>query len=331
MGSVRKRDSPPAGYTVRPARHEDIPAIITLLAEFDAGFGHEVVLWDAEDIENDWRHLNPETDTWVIVAPGGALAAYATLADDGLGQFSADGYVHPHWRGHGLGAHLLHLAGARTREMIAAAPAGARVTLITNVLIEDEAARALLVGAGFSLVRVFWRMRLEMTDPPPIPEWPAGVRVRTFEPGRDERATYQVIETAFGDHWGHTPVTFEEWSVRMQRDSFDPSLWFLVEDDAGALVAAALCRMRPEEGWINNLATLRDWRRRGLGRSLLLTCFGAFWERGQRKAALGVDSQSLTGAAHLYESAGMWPEMRLATYEKELRPGENLVVRSLQE
>ncbi len=271
------------------------------------------------------------TDTWVVVAPGGALAAYGLVNDEGQGQFAADGYVHPDWRGQGLGSLLLHRAETRARELVGGAPAGARVTLMNSVLAEDDAARALLEGENFTLVRVFWRMRLEMTEPPPAPEWPVGFRVRTFERERDERAVYEVVETAFSDHWGHTPVTFEEWSARMERDSWDPSLWFLVEADDGALVSVALCRMRPEQGWIRTVATLREWRRRGLARALLLQCFGAFWERGQRVAGLGVDSQSLTGAAHLYEGVGMGVEMRIATYEKELRPGENLVVRSLQE
>ncbi len=330
MPDMHKRDSPPEGFTIRPARRENIPEIIALIDAMDTAFGHVAMTFESEDIEDDWRDLNLETDTWVVEALDGALAAYATLTDEGQGQLVADGYVHPKWQRRGLGALLLNLTEARARELIAAAPQGARVTLLNNVLGEDEAARTLLEGASYALTRVFWRMRLEMTEPPPAPEWPAGVRVRTFERDLDERAVYEVVETAFGDHWGHTPVSFEEWRTRLDREYFDPSLWFLVENDASAIVSVALCRMRPEQGWIQTVATLRDWRRRGLARALLLQCFGAFWERGKRVVGLGVDSLSLTGAAHLYESVGMGVEMRIATYEKELRPGENLVVRSLQ-
>lgn len=331
MEGARKRDSPPAGFTVRPACHEDIREIIELINALDMAFGHAIMTFEIGDIENDWRDLDTETDTWVIVGPNGALAAYGTLTDEGLGQFVADGYVHPQWRRHGLGSLLLHLVESRARELIDTAPPGSRVTLLNSVLVVDDAARTLLVGEGYSLTRVFWRMRLEMTEPPPLPKWPAGVRVRTFERGRDERAVYEVVESAFSDHWGHTPATFEEWNARREQDWWDPSLWFLVEADGVGLVSVALCRMRPEQGWVNTVATLREWRRRGLGRALLLQCFGAFWQRGQRVVGLGVDSQSLTGAAHLYESVGMGVDMRIATYEKELRPGENLVVRSLQE
>ena len=331
MEGAGKRDFPPEGFTVRPARHEDIREIIALMVALDVAFDHVIMTWGIEDIENDWRNLNTERDTWVVETPDGALAAYGLVNDEGQGQLAADGYVHPDWFGHGLGGLLLHLTEARARELIDAAPNGARVILVNSVLAEDDAACHLLKTSGYTLARVFWRMRLEMTEPPPTPEWPAGVQMRTFERQRDERAVYEMVESAFSDHWGHTPVTYEEWSARMEMDSWDPSLWFLVEADDGALVSVALCRMRPEQGWINTVATRRDWRRHGLGRALLLQSFGAFWERGQRVMGLGVDSQSLTGAAQLYERVGMGVEMRIATYEKELRPGENLVVRSLQE
>lgn len=330
MGAIRERDSPPAGFTLRPARTEDIPDIIALMDAFDASFGHEVMSYDPADIERDWRDLDIERDTWVIHAPTGALAAYANVNDEGQGQLATDGYVHPAWRSHGLGALILRLSEARAREKMHAAPAGARVALINNVLVEDEDARALLKQAGYALVRVFWRMRIALSEPPLAPEWPAGVRLRLYDPDRDERPLYEMVETAFGDHWGHTPTTFDEWQANAE-NSFDPSLWFVVEDDAGQIVSAAICRERPEQGWIRTVATARAWRKRGLGRALLLHAFGAFWSRGQRVIGLGVDSQSLTGAAHLYESVGMEPEMRIATYEKELRPGENLVVRELAE
>lgn len=331
MDTVRKRDSPPAGFSVRPARHEDIPAIIALMAAFDASFGHTVMSFEVGDIEDDWRDLDLEKDTWVTSAPDGTLTAYATLTDEGLGKLAADGYVHPLWRGKGLGELLLDLTEARARELIDSAPEGARVTLFNSTLVEDEGARGLLERAGYELARVFWRMRLEMAEAPPAPQWPVGAHVRTFDPARDARAVHAVVEAAFADHWGHTPEAFEEWAARTHCDTIDPSLWFLVEDEAGSLVSVSLCRMRPEQGWIRAVATVREWRKRGLARALLLHCFGEFWARGQRVAGLGVDSQSLTGAAHLYEEVGMRPDMRIATYEKILRPGENLVARSLHE
>lgn len=331
MDIAHERDSPPEGFTLRPATHEDIPALSALIDAFDTSFNHTVMTWEVEDFENDWRDLDMRRDTWVFTAPDISLAAYATLSDDGYGQLTADGYVHPNWRGHGLGGLILRLAEARAREKIASAPEGARVTLSNNVLVEDESVRSLLESSGYALARVFWRMRIELAEAPATPVWPEGVHVRAFETGRDEHAVYDVVEKAFGDHWGHTPVTFDEWWQRGDANSFDPSLWFLAETEEGEIVAAGLGRMRQEQGWIRDVATLRTWRKRGLARALLLQLFGAFWERGQPIVGLGVDAQSLTGAAHLYESVGMWPETRVATYEKELRPGAKIAVDALAE
>ena len=62
----------------------------------------------------------------------------------------------------------------------------------------------------------------------------------------------------------------------------------------------------------------RPWRRRGLGLALLLRSFGQFYERGQRRVALSVDSDNPSGATRLYERAGMRVEREEVLYEKEL-------------
>jgi ribosomal protein S18 acetylase RimI-like enzyme len=113
-------------------------------------------------------------------------------------------------------------------------------------------------------------------------------------------------------------MPFEEWRHVFTSDPrFDPSLWFVVE--AGPETAAiALCREHEGEsglGWINVLGVRKAWRRKGLGRALLLHCFQEFRRRGFHAAALGVDAESLTGANRLYESAGMHVVRRSDVYE----------------
>jgi len=75
---------------------------------------------------------------------------------------------------------------------------------------------------------------------------------------------------------------------------------------------------RVEEFKVNILGVRNQWRRQGLGRSLLLHCFHEFRRRGFHAAALGVDADSLTGANRLYESAGMRVVRRSDVYEKAL-------------
>jgi ribosomal protein S18 acetylase RimI-like enzyme len=143
--------------------------------------------------------------------------------------------------------------------------------------------------------------------------------VRTASPA-DARPVYEAHQESFKDHWETTRMPFEEWEHWLMREGFDPSLWFIVED--GAEVAAiSLCREHEGEkglGWVSVLGVRKPWRRRGLGRALLLQSFHEFQRRGFHAAALGVDAESLTGANRLYENAGMEVARRSDVYEREL-------------
>jgi mycothiol synthase len=184
-----------------------------------------------------------------------------------------------------------------------------------------QARRTLLEGRGYAPSRTFWRMRIDQTVPPPAPEWPVGITVRTYQPGTDDRAVYEAVEEAFHDHWEYHMISFEEWMVRPQKPDFDPSLWFLAMD-GDEIAGATLCTKEPTKGWINKVAVRRPWRKRGIAMSLLYQAFGAFWERGVTRVELGVDAQSLTNAQELYLRAGMNPAAEWAIYAKTLREGK---------
>jgi ribosomal protein S18 acetylase RimI-like enzyme len=74
----------------------------------------------------------------------------------------------------------------------------------------------------------------------------------------------------------------------------------------------------PGVGWVGILGVRRQWRRRGLGRALLLKALQEFRSRGFREVGLGVDAASLTGATRLYESVGMRVTAQFDIYEKQL-------------
>jgi mycothiol synthase len=113
----------------------------------------------------------------------------------------------------------------------------------------------------------------------------------------------------------------------VRRADFDPSLWFLAMD-GDEIAGAALCHLRPDNSaWVNTVAVRRPWRKRGLATALLQEAFGTFYQRKLHTAALGVDAESLTGATRVYERAGMHVTLRVATYQKILRPGVDLIFR----
>jgi GNAT superfamily N-acetyltransferase len=315
-------------FTVRPPVEEDIPAIIEMIMALDLIHYGVADQYSQDDIHDDWKRLDPSTDAWSVIASNGRLAAYGTLTDQGFGHISADGYVHPEFSGQGIGTYLVELMEARALDLVASAPEGARVTLSNSVLQSDTAAQSILENAGYTLVRAFWRMAIDLKEEPAAPDWPENITLQTFVPDQ-ERAVFDAIEEAFADHWGHVPRVFTEWVERTRRASFDPTLWFLAMDHT-EIAGVTLCSLRPDNiGWINTVAVRRPWRKIGLGAALLQAAFGELYRRGIFHLALGVDAQSLTGATRLYERAGMYVSLRAATYEKELRSGIELATESL--
>jgi mycothiol synthase len=277
--------------------------------------------------------FNLATDTQLVLAPGGRVAAFGLVWD--LAPHSMPetwGRVHPDHLGRGLGTYLAQWAEARGAFAVAEAPPGERVALRAWINDHDTATHALLRNEGYALMRHNLRMVIEFDAPPPSPRWPAGVTARSFVPGQDDRETLTVVRACFRDHWGWVEEPFEEdlrrWQYFMATDAeFDPSLRFLAIAD-GRIIGTSFGLLKvdddPSLGWIATVGVVREWRRRGLAQALLYQTFGALYARGRRKIGLGVDAASLTGATRLYEKVGMRPDPKhqYGIWEKELRPGK---------
>jgi len=191
-----------------------------------------------------------------------------------------------------------------------------------TVSAQNDAGRSVFVASGYTPIRSSYRMGIELSERSPAPGWPEGLAVRTLRPGEDERPVYEAHMDAFTDHWDFERAPYEEWRTwHTDRESFEPSLWFLVEEGT-EIAAVCLCRsdhtFEPPRGWIGELGVRRQWRRRGLGLALLQHAFGEFHDRGLRNAGLGVDAENTTGAVRLYERAGMHVVSRMDTLEKTL-------------
>jgi mycothiol synthase len=281
---------------MRAPRSEDAPAVAALIAlhspePFD-------VLW----VEREWSE------------PGFDLEADARLTDDA--------YVAV-WDGRGKA--WLNLQGDPAPELLEWAEARAREKGLRRALggawAGHDSVKRLLERAGYRFVRHSWRMRVALADVAEQPAWPEGLTVRTFRPG-DEHVFYEVHQETFADHWEHDRRDpYDEWAHWLLRPPiFAPDLWLLAEED-GEPAAIEINHARSEVeglGWVGVLGVRRQWRRRGLGRALLLHAFHEFRARGFSEAGLGVDASSLTGATRLYESVGMRVTAEFDFYEKQL-------------
>ena len=300
---------------IRPPREEDAQAVTHLVIAFDiAEYGEPD--FELDDLLADWRSpgFDLERDAWVAEEPDGALAAYAALRFD----YHADVFVHPEHRGRGVGTSLLPLVERRALER-----AGASVVVGQVLSTVNRDGRILLRDAGYRPVRTYWRMVIPLDGPPPEPEWPEGVSVRTFEPERDARAVYALVARSFADNERGRPFEpYEQWEAHnIAWGAFDPMLWFLAfagDELAGCIV----CPDYESEGWVRQLAVARGWRGQGLGLALLRQAFGEFYRRGRPHAALGVDSWNRTGARRMYERAGMRVAREHTRFEKELEAND---------
>ncbi len=313
----------PPGFTVRaPRLPDDADAIAELIAACETAEYGSPDPGMIDGARATWQRPDfaAAADGWLVAAPDGALAGYAQVGPAYRVHQYAHAFVHPAYGGRGLGMWLLARTEARTRERAAVSFAGTTITLEQWIAGANEAARAMMRAAGYDEVRHIWGMRIDLAEAPEPPSWPEGIAVRACAADADLRRAYAANEEAFRDHWHYEPQTYEQFaSMLVETDAFDPSLWFLAETVEGGEVAGiALCEALADRGWVNALAVRRPWRGRGVGMALLRHAFAEFARRGLQTAALGVDTQNLTGAMRLYERAGMAVERRYDIFEKSL-------------
>jgi len=86
----------------------------------------------------------------------------------------------------------------------------------------------------------------------------------------------------------------------------------------GDQVAGAAINVIHEGDWgeTDDLFVRRPWRRRALGRALLVGSLHLLNARGLVTAGLGVDAENVSGALSLYESVGFRPYQRVVSWRK---------------
>lgn len=332
----------PAGFTVRGANMEDIEPCLVLFNRWSRSVVGRDEITDAQVIRNDWvsPNFDPAENIRVVFAPNGQLVGYIevwTTAKPPVHPW-VWGRVDPDYEDMGIGTWLLHWAEQRALRELPNVPAELRFAPRVGTYREAEKPKRLFEKLGYQPIRSSYHMLIEMDAPVPEPEFPAGIHLRTYNPGIDAAATYRAVEGSFQDHFGFVAEPFEEGLVRFKHfwegEGSDPTLMFLAIDELSREVAGInLCRPQsfedPDMGWVSTLGVLRPWRKRGLGLALLRHSFNEFYRRGKHKVGLGVDAQNLTGALRLYESAGMHVQQAFDQYEKELRAGTEISVQSL--
>ncbi|MBB0246664.1 mycothiol synthase, partial [Streptomyces alkaliphilus] len=252
----------------------------------------------------------------LLLRRDGVVVGYALLdGTDPIEAASAEMVVHPDHRGRGygrqLGEALLAESGHRLRVW---AHGG------------HPAARHLAQALGMVLFRELRQLRRPLgdlrADGPRLPE---GVRLRTFEPGRDEEPWLALNAAAFAHHPEQGGLTRRDLDARMGEPWFDPAGFFLAvrdrdttggptgepgqgagSDDAEELLGFHWTKVHPAEGLgeVYVLGVAPGAQHLGLGRAL--TAVGLEHlarHRDLAHAMLYVDADN-TPALRLYERLG---------------------------
>jgi ribosomal protein S18 acetylase RimI-like enzyme len=246
--------------------------------------------------------------------------------------------VDPDLENEGLEEYLLEWGEKNSLRALDRVPPEFRVAMVSEVYHNIESSWRAMERTGMKLIRHDYRMMIEMEGPPPEPIWPEGISLRKYDPDIDALKVFQVVDEVFEDHFGYIKEPEEEAYKRFMHhltgtDAYDPTLWILAMDGekiAGICISRKFGDEGMDTGHVSILGVRRPWRRKGLGLALLQYVFGEFFKRGKFKVELGVDAESLTGATDLYIKAGMHVLRRRVLYEKELRPGKDVSVTSLE-
>jgi ribosomal protein S18 acetylase RimI-like enzyme len=304
----------------------DMARLLMATSRADGGYRYET----AERVATGYASLyncDPYEDM-IFAEVDGVVVAYSRVfwedQLDGTRAYGAFGWLDPEYRTRGIGTAMYEANEARLRSTAASHPAGLPKKIMTYAAVTDVSGVRLCEKHGFTPDMYLADMvRPDLENIPEAP-MPPGLRVRTPTPD-EYRKVWEADVEAFRDHQGASEPQ-ESWFDEFLADpNFDPSLWRVAwdGDEVAGQVRAFIDKEQNEEfgrrrGWTEDISTRREYRRRGLARSLMCRSLEALRDAGMEEAALSVHTDNPTGAYRLYESVGFVVERRDIFYTKEL-------------
>ncbi len=318
------------GLVFRRFRGEaDYPQMADLIAACKVVDGVERTT-TVENIANTYRHLencDPETDM-LMAEVDGQMVAYGRIwwsdQTDGVRLYFPFGFLHPAWRGKGIGSALWAAAEARTGEIATGHPKEMPKFIQVEPFDTEKAWVTVLQRNGYQPVRYETHMVRDLSEPFPEAPMPPGLEIRPVR--RDHwHQIYVASNEAFRDHWGARDESEAEFQRQQEEPNWDPELW-KVGWDGDQIAGVVHNFVEPKEnieyqrrrGYTEGICTRRPWRKMGLARALLVRSMQMFKEMGMTETALSVDSQNLSGAFRLYELVGYRKVKQQTIYRKPI-------------
>jgi mycothiol synthase len=308
---------------------EDIPGMAALVNARTLRDGHGDYL-SPETMAELYAHptrCDLETDVRVAERDG-TVVGYARTTWGDVSEGARD-----HWivveadpTVDGLETTLLDWCEARALEVAAEVPAPPQ-RLVASAAVDGDRF-ATLSGRGFEPLRYGHMMiRPHLRDIPSGP-LPDGVEIRPVTP-EHWRAMFDADDVAFRDQWGSVALTEQDYLAFAEgaTSGTGTSLWQVAwagDDVIGQVRTYANDGDREMFGrrraWTEDISTAPEWRKQGIATELICASLRQLADLGYEEAALGVDTENLSGALGLYESLGYLVVATDATMQRPITP-----------
>ena len=304
----------PDEYRVRDVdRDADLARVVELLRTCDE---HDAGMTDASEawVRDDWRSSSIRRAMVAETAPGDVIGYLSLEALDPAASVTVYFPLSPSLRATLRDAWTTYAAD-RVEEI--AGPTAIRYAIVAA----EEGGGPALEALTYRFARVFWHMERAVDGAYRAGAPPTGTTIRPYDGDADARLVWRLVEDSFAEHYGHDPQSWASWQEDvMGASTWDPDLVWIAEVD-GEAAGVVICQDIDGVGWIGDLGLRKPARGRGLGRALLEHGFAMLAARGRTVVRLNVDSDNETGAAGLYERAGMRVLRAFHCYERP-GPGE---------
>jgi GNAT superfamily N-acetyltransferase len=197
-------------YRLRPYTRSDAQAVVDVINAASmrtVGFPRAVV--DAVGDMWSHRYVPFTSEKIVAVTDRDEIVGYAyfTSSDNNLVN-ETGGAVHPdHWN-RGIGTSLLKWAEACATDLSRLAPAGIRTVLQTSLYQTETVVISLLQDRGYSAVREWAHLVIELGEAPFVSPLPPGLTLREMDLDNDWDIVGPAMDEAFVDHWGNIPAEY---------------------------------------------------------------------------------------------------------------------------
>ncbi len=304
-------------YIIRNYHSEDFDKLVQLGTEVQEQGQTGCLISPLDLIESLGQPNHSFGSNLFIAERAGEIVGYADVGPElNIGRAVLRWLVHPKDHRRRVATKLVDRAISRTREL-------GILTIHVNIWQNSLMAERLLTRMGFTFIRRFLELRLDLSKTPLPDIGQVSPRCRSLQTGEEERLT-QLQNRSFSGAWGYNANTVEEIIYRIGLPNCSPED-IIMAFDSDKPIGYCWTRINfqknkaPSEGTgrIYMLGVDPDYRGRGLGRQLLLAGLSYLKSKGLRVVELTVDRENKVACA-LYKSVGFKLWTSSLWYEKKL-------------